>query len=111
MFREIGLADELGSGMRNTYKYTRMYSGQEPEFIEGDVFRIIVPLSDVATATVGPTSLNTEVDTEVSTEVEIKLSSEKLYDLLNYCLTPRTRSEMQTFCGIRTEKYFREKII
>ena len=22
VFREIGLADELGSGMRNTYKYT-----------------------------------------------------------------------------------------
>lgn len=23
VFREVGLADELGSGMRNTYKYTR----------------------------------------------------------------------------------------
>ena len=54
VFREIGLADELGSGMRNTYKYTKMYSGAEPEFIEGDIFRIIIPLSEVATATVGP---------------------------------------------------------
>jgi len=27
VFREIGLADELGSGMRNTYKYTQLYSG------------------------------------------------------------------------------------
>ena len=26
VFREIGLADELGSGMRNTYKYTQLYS-------------------------------------------------------------------------------------
>ena len=24
--REIGLADELGSGMRNSYKYTKIYS-------------------------------------------------------------------------------------
>ena len=40
--------------MRNTYKYTKMYSGAEPEFIEGDIFRIIIPLSEVATATVGP---------------------------------------------------------
>lgn len=55
VFREIGLADELGSGMRNTYKYTKMYSGAEPEFMEGDVFRITIPLADVATATVGPT--------------------------------------------------------
>lgn len=54
VFREIGLADELGSGMRNTYKYTRMYSGGEPKFVEGDIFRITIPLNDVATATVGP---------------------------------------------------------
>ncbi len=32
VFREVGLADELGSGMRNTYKYTKMYSGGEPKF-------------------------------------------------------------------------------
>ena len=54
VFREIGLADELGSGMRNTYKYTKMYSGGEPQFFEGDVFRITIPLTEVATATVGP---------------------------------------------------------
>ena len=54
VFREIGLADELGSGMRNTYKYTKMYSGQDPQFVEGDVFRITVPIPDIATATVGP---------------------------------------------------------
>lgn len=116
VFREIGLADELGSGMRNTYKYTKMYSGGEPQFIEGDVFRITIPLSEVATATVGPTSsstteVSTEVSTEATTEVEIKLSSEKLHNLLDYCSTPRTRAEMQLFCEIKTEKYFREKIL
>ena len=54
VFREIGLADELGSGMRNTYKYTKMYSGSDPQFVEGDIFRITIPLAEVATATVGP---------------------------------------------------------
>lgn len=54
VFREIGLADELGSGMRNTYKYTKMYSGSDPQFVEGDIFRITIPLTEVATATVGP---------------------------------------------------------
>ncbi len=54
VFREIGMADELGSGMRNTYKYTKMYSGSAPQFIEGDIFRITIPLMEVATATVGP---------------------------------------------------------
>lgn len=45
-FRNIGHSDQLGSGVRNLYKYSKFYSGQEPELVEGDVFRIIVPLDD-----------------------------------------------------------------
>lgn len=59
VFREIGLADELGSGMRNIYKYTKMYSGGEPVFTEADVFTTVIPLSEAATATVGPTTQGT----------------------------------------------------
>ncbi|MDR1322723.1 MAG: putative DNA binding domain-containing protein [Gracilibacteraceae bacterium] len=44
-FINIGRADVLGSGVRNLYKYTKIYSGGEPELLEGDVFRSIVPLS------------------------------------------------------------------
>lgn len=43
-FRNIGYADQLGSGVRNLFKYSRYYSGREPEFVEGDIFRILVPL-------------------------------------------------------------------
>jgi predicted HTH transcriptional regulator len=45
-FRNIWLADELGSGVRNLYRYGKLYSGKEPRLIDGDVFRIIVPLDD-----------------------------------------------------------------
>lgn len=44
-FINIGRADVLGSGVRNLYQYTKIYSGGEPELIDGDVFRTIVPLS------------------------------------------------------------------
>ena len=54
-FRNIGLADELGSGVRNLYRYVSLYSGKNPELIDGDVFRIIVPLDDNYSA-------DTEVD-------------------------------------------------
>ncbi len=53
VFREIGLAYELGSGMRNTYKYTQLYSGENPLFEEGDIFRTIIPLKKIATQKVG----------------------------------------------------------
>jgi len=40
----FGYADSLGSGVRNLYKYTKIYSNAEPDFEEGDVFRLIVPM-------------------------------------------------------------------
>ena len=45
-FRNIRWSDRLGSGVRNIFKYSKYYSGEEPEFIEGDVFRLIVPLNE-----------------------------------------------------------------
>lgn len=45
-FRTIGWSDQLGSGVRNLYKYTKLYSGQNPVFHEGDVFSIVVPLDE-----------------------------------------------------------------
>ena len=67
MFREIELADELGSGMRNTYKYTKLYSGGTPEFIEGDVFRTVIPLAPIAVEKFGPQG-ETQVETQVRTK-------------------------------------------
>lgn len=63
IFREIGLADELGSGMRNIHKYTKFYSGGVPSFEEGDVFKTTIPLSSNAISKIGP------VDTDVAQDV------------------------------------------
>ena len=83
VFREIGLADELGSGMRNTYKYTKLYSGGTPEFIEGDVFRTVVPLAPLAWEQVGPPDTN-----PVTTQVTI---------LADYT-EPRCKREIMEHC-------------
>lgn len=45
-FRNIGYSEKLGSGARKMFKYGRLYSGVDPEFIEDDVFRIIQPLDE-----------------------------------------------------------------
>lgn len=48
-FANIGRTDTIGSGVRNLYKYTPMYSdGGKPELIEDDVFRINIPLNKAA---------------------------------------------------------------
>lgn len=53
VFREIGYADELGSGMRNTNKYTKLYSGGIPRFVEENTFEIIIPIEKVPELQVG----------------------------------------------------------
>ena len=45
-FRQIGHADELGSGMRNLMKYGKAFGGADPELVEGDVFRITVKTAE-----------------------------------------------------------------
>ena len=69
-FRNIGYADKLGSGVRNLFKYSKFYSGKEPEFIEGDVFKIIVPLDDKLTGE-GTTQSATQSAIQSATRSEI----------------------------------------
>ena len=93
LFKEIGLVDELGSGVRNIYKYNTIYSGAEPVFLEGDVFKTIIPLTTQAT-----TQATTQVDEEIKR-------------LLKFCETPRTRSEMQEFMKLSNREHFRKSIL
>lgn len=46
-FKEIGFADELGSGVRNVTKYAKIYSGGIPTFKEDDIFKTEIPISNV----------------------------------------------------------------
>ncbi len=45
-FTTIGNADELGSGTRNLFKYSKLYSGKNPKIIEDDIFKIFVPIDE-----------------------------------------------------------------
>lgn len=48
-FANIGRTDTIGSGVRNLYKYTPIYSeGGKPELFEDDVFKISIPLNKIA---------------------------------------------------------------
>ena len=43
-FVQLGFADSLGSGVRNLYKYSKIYSDSEPLLEEGDVFKTTLKL-------------------------------------------------------------------
>ncbi|WP_428994843.1 Fic family protein [Gardnerella swidsinskii] len=111
VFREIGLADELGSGMRNSYKYTKMYSGGEPVFTEADVFTTVIPLSEAATAKVGPTEELDPREQDREQDREQVKEQVTIQALLQFCIVPRSRKEMQEFMGLTGRRNFSEKYI
>ncbi len=43
-FRQIGRADELGSGLRNMMKYGKKYGNKLPQLIEGGIFQITISI-------------------------------------------------------------------
>lgn len=111
VFREIGLADELGSGMRNTYKYTKLYSGGTPEFVEGDVFRTTIPLKDMAAGKVGPgmgVILGGDQDNPHDTPQDTPQVG--IQDIiLAFCRVPHSKAEIVAYCGYKDAKSFTDK--
>ena len=97
--------------MRNSYKYTKMYSGGEPIFTEADVFTTIIPLSEAATAMVGS---SIELASREQDKEQVKEQDKEqvtIQDLIQFCSIPRSRKEMQEFMGLVGRRNFSEKYI
>ena len=98
--------------MRNSYKYTKMYSGGEPVFTEADVFTTIIPLSEAATATVGPSTQDTPQDTpQVAPKDTPKDLDQRLTELIEFCVMPRSKREIMDYLGLTDSKNFRERYL
>ncbi len=98
-FREIGRADELGSGVRNLFKYYHAFSDTPPELIEGDIFKIVVDVSKITP----------QVTPQVTPQAAFH--AERIERILEFCKTPRSREEIQNFIGLRDREYFRKNIL
>jgi len=93
-FREIGRADELGSGLRKMMKYGKAYGGVNPELIEGDIFRIIVKCPDYEL-----------IKTKDSVTPEVTPEVKKILLVMDGELK---RQDIQARLGLTDEKHFRE---
>ena len=52
-FTQMGRSEELGSGTRNLYKFSRLYTGKDPVLEDGDRFTAFVPVPPVMASMVG----------------------------------------------------------
>ena len=102
-FKEIGRVDELGSGVRNTYKYCGLYTpGTEPEFIEGDVFKAIIPIQTEQPAGQATGEVSGEATGEVSGE-----ATGEVQKVVSVLKGEMKRSELQKKLGLKHDDYFR----
>ena len=82
-FHQIGWADELGSGVRNLYKYVKRYSDSRPVFTEADVFTLTIPL--IKTETTEKTTEKTVSTTEKIVELLIQQPNVSMSELAEIC--------------------------
>ncbi len=96
-FREIGRADELGSGVRRLMKYGKAYGGSDPELIEGDIFRIIVKCPDFEAHQTDPTELRPESGAQ--SRPESRPESIKWRAIAELATRPLSKLEVATALG------------
>ena len=95
VFKEIGLADELGSGVKNIYKYTKIYSGGVPEIIEDDIFRVRIPIME-----------KSEQDSDQGVT---KVSDQE--KILSFCIEERKMSEIMQMMNLTHRNNFKKRYI
>ena len=106
-FKEIGWVDELGSGVRNAFKYCELYNTEtKPIFIENDIFKAIIPIAKL------PTQMSTQITTQMTTSIETQIIQNKIVEtILNY---PNiNRKDLSEIIGDITEdgvRYHLEKL-
>ena len=64
-FTQMGRSEELGSGTRSLYKFSRLHTGRDPVLEDGDQFTAFVPVPPVMASMMG-----SEGDREAARETE-----------------------------------------
>lgn len=74
LFTQIGRSEELGTGLRNVFKYSKAYSGSDKIIVlEEDIFQVTVPLSEEVTD---------NVTKDVTKDVTKENRGIKIFDLM-----------------------------
>ena len=106
-FRQIGRADELGSGMRNLMKYGKVYGGEDPELIEGDVFRIIVRVPE-AEEQPGQECVENHHNLAHYVRTTPQVTPQITALMKAVCKSPKTREELIEIVGVSDREHFRK---
>lgn len=105
VFREIGYAEELGSGVKNLYKYSKLYGGSDPKLIEDDVFTTTISLKEMSE------QVEHLIDEQVPSKQQVSTEQVTTQSILEYCVTAKSTSEIMNFLKLKHREHFRANIL
>lgn len=105
LLNEYDLVKEFGEGVDRIYRDMEAAGLPEPSYKQSE-FMLYAELKNKNWG-VEDASWNTL--SHSTTQTDISLS--KLTEILEFCNEPRTRAELQEFCGYKSPSHFREKIL
>lgn len=105
------MADELGSGVRNITNYSEIYSGKEPIFEEGDIFKATVPLVKVLNE-----MLVKDINKMTVKELNASIIGNKAQDkvsmkIIEFCKREKNIFEILNYIGYKNRTRFRRDYI
>ncbi len=101
-FRQIGLADELGSGVRNLMKYGKAYGGEDPELVEGDIFKIIIKVPEFGSGKKSGDSAEQGTKSALSRDQ---------VEILHNCLEEKSIGDLMDLVGRTNRTKFRDQVL
>lgn len=110
-FKEIGLADELGSGVRKITKYAKSYAGHEPVLEDGEVFKVDWKIDFFRQFAPNTPKDTPQATPQVTPQARNAVDGTIEEKILTFCQVPKKALDIMEFTGYKDRKYFKESIL
>jgi len=82
------------------------YSGENPQFVEGVTFKLLLPLGKNAS-----NKRSDQVTDQVTDQVKAQNSEQVKQKILTFCLSPKSKTEIMEHTGYKHRTHFSDNIL
>lgn len=99
-FVQLGRAEHLGTGVRNIFRYTELYTSHLPHIIDDDLYTVLIPLPSEMTNWSDVDTIQRTIQKAIQKK-QIKLTALQLKVLVEIAVLPtRSRAEIAKNIGV-----------
>ncbi len=110
-FKEIGLAEELGSGVRNLVKYSQIYGGSVPSLTDSEIFKLDWKINLFDEETIKNSDQASDQASDQVSDQASNQVSDQTAKILAFCLSPHSLIEILAQTKYTSRVHFRNKIL